>query len=475
MYVIGITICLVSIVFFLIILFSYFSKKRVETQETKLYTALVVVTFFIALLEIGSFLIVPTYKVSALPSLLINKTYISLIYIYITFLSKYMYNISFKNTGSEFNNKLKITIIILQCTFGLAMILAPLNFYSEQTIVYSYGMSVDLLNLYNGINIFFWFVCIVTRGKKIDFQKYYPVMAFSIMGSIILFLKIYQPGLNIVASIIIYATIIMYHTIENPDIKIIERENLLKRQAQASDIAKNRILKQMSHEIRTPLNHAMAFNDCNLTESNLDEVKSNSEIVADALKKVNNIQDNCIKYSDVVNGKLEMKIASYKTNALFEDIIEKVNLDLWTDKTNIQFSANIEKDIPKVLDGDQSQVFWIITELLTNAFKFTKTGSISLEIKWKLQNNKCRLIISISDTGVGMKNEDIKDLFKAFERIDFDDNQFARGGGLGLSIAKKLATAMNGDIIAKSKYGNGTTFILELDQGTARKEGDNNE
>ena len=244
--------------------------------------------------------------------------------------------------------------------------------------------------------------------------------------------------------------------------KMIEQLNIAKDSAEKANSAKTDFLSNMSHEIRTPLNAIVGFSQA-LKEENLPATAQ--EEVNDILMSANSlleIVNGILDISKIEANKLEIVNVEYSSKKLMKDIISLITARIG-DKP-LEFKTYIDESIPPVLHGDHVRIKQIIVNLLTNAVKYTKEGSVDFKVSTVIHDNICRMIISVEDTGIGIKQEDIGKLFTKFERFELEKNVTTEGTGLGLAITKSLVELMGGKIVVQSVYGKGSKFTVAIDQ-----------
>ena len=218
----------------------------------------------------------------------------------------------------------------------------------------------------------------------------------------------------------------------------------------------------MSHEIRTPLNAIVGFsqalNEENLPESAQDEVNDIISASESLLEIVNGILD----ISKIEANKLEIVNKEYSFKKVYHDLCALTKARLGDKPLELRFQY--DDSIPDVLYGDATRVKQVILNLLTNSVKYTKEGYVEFKVSSVRKDDVLRLIISVEDSGIGIKQENIDKLFSKFERFDLQENITIEGTGLGLAITKKLIDLMNGKIVVQSVYGKGSRFTIALDQ-----------
>ena len=255
----------------------------------------------------------------------------------------------------------------------------------------------------------------------------------------------------------------MYFTIENPDLKLINELNMAKDQAEKANRAKTDFLSSMSHEIRTPLNAIVGFS--NSLNDNKDIPESAKADVKDILVASDNlleIVNGVLDISKIEANKIEIIKKEYDTKKMLDELSKLTKVRIG--EKPIEFITKFDESLPRVLYGDQTRVKQVILNILTNAAKYTDKGKIIFSVQSIIKDDVCRMIVSVEDTGRGIKKESIDKLFTKFERLDEDRNTTIEGTGLGLAITKKLVELMHGKIVVQSKYGEGSKFTVSLDQ-----------
>ena len=227
--------------------------------------------------------------------------------------------------------------------------------------------------------------------------------------------------------------------------------------------AQSHFFSSMSHEIRTPINTIIGLNEMILREDVSDEVVEDSRSIQVASRMLLHLINDILDMSKLESGKMELTTSAYNTGDMLSEIVGM----LWgraKDK-GLDFHVNISPELPGELSGDEMRIKQILINVLNNAIKYTSKGSITLTIQCgKRENDILNVIYSVTDTGMGIKRENIPYLFTAFKRVDKDKNRYIEGTGLGLSIVKQLVDLMGGKITVNSVYTKGSTFIIEIPQ-----------
>lgn len=446
----------------------FFNKRRQKNIETKIYSILIILN----LIEtITAIIIIALAKTIGTNSILyfLDRIDFILISTWCSLLCLYMCNITLPNKEKIFDKAHKI----INTIFIISLLISKFEIINYKEVIDTTGLAPTLTAIYCGVYTLIMLVIIVIKifmiKEKTNIKKYLPLFVFVVLITLTIVVRQFWPTLVFEPFMISFINLIMYFTIENPDLKMIGELNLSKEQAEKANRAKSDFLSSMSHEIRTPLNAIVGLSEDMLSRAECPEdMLEDLNDVVSASRTLLEIVGNIMDINKIESDKLEIIEDKYNFKEMAQTLL-KINSPRIGDK-QIELKSNIAQDIPYELIGDKVHIKQIINNLLSNAIKYTERGSIEFNCRCINQGNSSMLIISIKDTGRGIKKEDVDKLFTKFERLDIERNTTIEGTGLGLAITKKLVDMMNGKINVQSRFGEGSLFVVQIPQKISKRE-----
>ena len=435
----------------------FFLKEKVNNEETKIYSLILITSIVMTIFEIISALLYRDYFESFSYNFIAKMVLVS--YIAVNFLfCKYLMSVC-KRTKAGFNILYFLTIIVLLLT-----LFTKTEYVENNGAVAPQGIPIILTFGYAICLGVYQLALAVINRKTIVSKKFTPFYLFLLFGTINTLIIYFYPTSFMVGYIWCLTIIIMNFTIENPDVKMLRQMELAKDQAERANRAKSDFLSSMSHEIRTPLNAIVGFSeDIQSHKDTADpEIAEDADYIMEASKTLLEIVGNILDINKIEANKMEITEVKYNFKEEIENLA-KIDATRIGEK-NINFKVTLAPDIPYELIGDKTHIKEIVNNLLTNAIKYTEQGEIELNAKCINKDNISNLIISVRDTGRGIKAENINKLFTKFERLDVEKNSTTEGTGLGLAITKALVEMMGGKINVQSQFGKGSIFIVQIPQ-----------
>ncbi|MCR4673701.1 MAG: response regulator [Lachnospiraceae bacterium] len=241
----------------------------------------------------------------------------------------------------------------------------------------------------------------------------------------------------------------------------ISKEEELIVEAESANRAKSNFLANMSHEIRTPMNAICGMSELILRDSKDEVAKESAGMIKMASESLLAIINDILDFSKIESGKMDLINEPFQVASLLNDVATMIRVRL--ENKPVELEVKINPSFPSELYGDVVRVKQVLINLLNNAVKFTKKGSITLEIDYEtVSDKKCRIFAKVKDTGIGIKEDDLKVIFESFTQVDTKKNRTEEGTGLGLAISKNLVSMMNGHMQVESVYGEGTCFSFDV-------------
>lgn len=463
--------CLLQIlsICYLLLLLSVFTKKRKEKSlENKNFEVFSILTFIVILFDgVKNYLLFFQDKYELL-NMIICKSFLVSTIIWSTWLIIYISSLKkeFKTLKELFkSNAFYIILMIISLILcGVSIYLKPNYFVdSDKLIAYQNGKDLYFTYIVNIVYSGLLVIYMIYKKEKLDFSKKIIVFLFAFLSLIGIIISWVNPSVSINSSIMGLVIALIYFTMENPDLKIINELEKDKEEANEASKAKTDFLSNMSHDIRTPMNAIIGFSESLLTENMPINQKNEVQSIYDAASTLLGIINNILDVSRIESGKEEKKETTYEMRKIIMQLSSVITAKL--DQNKVKLNINISSDVPKFMIGDELKIYQILMNILSNAAKYTNEGHIDFNISSENVGDMATVKFSVADTGIGIKESDYDKLFVKFSRIHNQENyNEVEGTGLGLVITKKLVELLGGTISFTSKYKVGTTFTVVLPQ-----------
>ena len=448
-----------ALVYIILLMFIYFSKRRYKSKENKIYSILIITSFIGVLLELGCRLTIPLLNEIPKTTFLITKLYLVYLLTWVTLLSLYTF-IIVNNPQSKFKHT-KISIIITYIINIIIIFYLPINYYNDGELIYTYGLSVYWVYIVSFVYIIISIINILLSKTNLKDKKLIPIIAFIIIGTITTIIQLINPGMLLATSMETFVTVLMYFTIENPDMKMLEEVNKAKKISDNANQEKSMFLFNMTKEIRNISrnidNHAdNILSEVSKEETNIENIGDNAREIKYDISKFNTMTNDILDISNIDASNIKIYNTKFNIKLIIKGLVS-----IYKEKCQekgLEFRTDIASDIPEYLYGDSINLKKVMITLLDNAIKYTNNGYVELSVNFVKKLDICRLIISIEDSGIGIKTEELDTIFYK-KKEELNRNNLKNN----LYTAKKIITMMEGTIIANSDYNKGTTMKIVLD------------
>lgn len=458
-----------SVLISILVTILFFSKNNAKNKETNLYSKLIIITLIESIFTFSLTLCVHLFFNDSTLTIfaVANKVLYSIYILWISLM--FLYFIKITDMKKDYIKAGEIFVVIFNVLTILSIFVNDINlvYLVEDKVSNSYGPAATIL--YIGCAVYLLLMVILTLinlNLKKNKKKYIPLFILVVLMTIAMAIRIIDPYCNILSNIISLIALIMYFTIENPDVKIIRELELAKNQAEKSNQAKTDFLSSMSHEIRTPLNAIVGLSEIIKDSDDLEEIHEDAKDVVDSSKNLLEIVNGILDINKIESGQIDVVNVEYNPYDVFNELADLIKNRIGTKE--IELRTNFSSNIPNNLYGDKDKLKQILKNILGNAVKYTDRGYIDFNVSCSNSKDNCKLVIKIRDTGCGIKEDQLKNIFDMFYRSEEFVDSDVSGVGLGLAITSSLVGILNGNIDVDSVYGQGTEFIITILQKTEK-------
>ena len=446
-----VSICALLISFFLLI--NFFSKKRYDNKETKIFSYMLIFNFINTIFTLGIVFIEKTNIINIIFLKILNKlnNVIQLGWIWLLFL--YMLYMLCNNKEKKYN-LIKIITVIINILLGILIFILPTSFYNN---IYLNGLSETFSYIIYFVYLLVIIILTIKNIKNMSNKKNIIVFTISLLLMLTaLIIKKINPELLIISSIFTYINLIINST-EDPDSRLLLELQKEKEKNEKLNNIKIDFLTNMNHEFRTSLNTIVGFSECIKQEDSIDACKNDADDIITSSQNLFEIINDVLDISKLETNNMKITEEDYKPLEIFENVISLLKPKL--SEKEIEIKTNFNENIPYMLFGDSNKVKQIITNILMNSIKHTEDGSINFEVNCTSEKDKCNLVISIENTGKTIKKEN-----KSSNNLKEFNKNIVEQSELEFSIAKKFADMLGGKIVLNEKNINKTKVTIYLNQ-----------
>ncbi len=462
---ISVSFSIACLVFLTIISIFYFTKKRLKNIDNKIFTILIILNLIGIIIDVYGYFSFKTFGTEFILNILISKIYLIYYLSYAFCLMIYIFNITFKNL-----NKVLTYLIIGFLILCVIIFILPIDVYMQGNTAFSYGPSVNLGYTFAFIFIIAMIVSLIKNIKRIRSKEFVPIFVFIVLTFLTLVVQKINPEITLLLLSNSVVTTLMYFTIENPDIKLINELNENKILVEKTNEEKSKILFKMIQEVKNPVSYIYNVSESLENEDNSEKLKKGIGVINSSARKLSYIINNVLDVSGMDVKRVKVINNKYNIYTLLDEI--KVRLEKRR-KANVEYRVNISNNIPETLYGDPIKVKQILATILSNAIEHTDSGFIELTIDALVRYDMCRLIITIEDSGVGMNLVKVNEILRFDEELSSEDEEKLQNRYLDLKLVKKMLKFLGGTMMIKSEVGKGSEFIVVLDQKIENPKNDN--
>ena len=466
----GFTFSACSFFYSVLLTIMFFSKKRIQTLENKIYSYLIISNLVGVVLGVSCYTSILHRDAFPILNDFISKALLIYYLTWISFFTAYTFVISYSKKESDKESKEKYfknifnILTVIYIVIAILVFILPLNYFSKSTIAYSFGPSANLLYILIPVYICICLIEMFKNFKEIKNKKYLPLFAFIIIGSVVMIIQKLNPGLLLMTSMETFVTFLMYFTIENPDIKMIEELTKTKSLVEKNNNDKSIFIFNTTQQIRHPLNMIEQRTEQLLEDELNDDEKEKVIDIRNAQQRIAYILRGVMDVSTIDAKNIKIVKNQYKVANLLTEITLRSKQEA-TEK-GLEFRTNFDEAIPEMLYGDSIRLKQIINALISNAIKYTKEGFVELNVNSIVSFYVCRLVVSVKDSGIGVNAEDINKLFQS-KTDENDISDKVDESNVTLDVAKKMVNLIGGTITVRSEKNKGSEFTLIVDQKIA--------
>ena len=438
-----------GLIYTILVLIIYTKRKKIKTFETIVYKNLLVITIVELLSGCISVFTVNNIENMSKVNDIINVLYLISLAGWIMVFTMYIVSIPVEQK-SKF--KIKKIFTIMYIFVSITIYLLPINYVYNETIIYSEGLAVRFTYLIAILSIILIIISSIKNYKNLLSKKYVPMFVFLTFGTLALMLQILNPELFLVSPLEVLVTITMYFTIENPDVKLLKEMHDAKVISDNANEEKTMFLYNMTQEIRETTKNINVEADNILESKDLELDKDSARNIKGETSKFTTMTNDILDVSTIDSSNIKIYNTKYNIKTILKEVVS--NYKTISMNKGIEFRSNIEHNIPDMLYGDSISLKKVLTLLLKESIKNTNKGYIEFNVNTIIKKDIIRLIITIEDSGIGIKANEL-------ESVKINNKN--------ISESYKTITLMNGTMILSSNYGMGTKISIILDQKIEEK------
>ena len=453
-------------IFLALLCIVYFSKERLNLIENRLYSVMLVTGLIDSIIIIIERLLVLNGDITTVSSgtkfilQCTNKLDFLVLIIYTTCAFLYTLLITYPNMKEKIKKLINVTLVLDIIVYSI-ILMSNVDLITNGSIISVSGQAIVITYVFGGLYLIISMIMALLNIGKLT-KRHIPIISAIFILIILVLIFRSNPYIMIISITIAFVNYLMFFTIENPDIKMIEELTKAKALVEKNNNDKSIFIFNTAQQIRYPLNMIDQRADQILDENNLDEIKDMAVDIKNAKQRISYVLNGAMDVSTIDAKKIKIVDSKYSLSNLLTEICLKFK-SMATEK-NLEFRKNIEESLPETLYGDSIRLKQIISALLLNAIKYTKEGFVELNVNTVITYDVCRLVISVKDSGIGVNAEKLNKIFSQNDDTKIEDVDSKE---MTLDTAKKVVNLIGGTITVRSEKNKGSEFTLIVDQKIA--------
>ena len=453
-------------IFLALLCIVYFSKERLNLIENRLYSVMLVTGLIDSITIIIERLLVLNGDITTVSSgtkfilQCTNKLDFLVLIIYTTCAFLYTLLITYPNMKEKIKKLINVTLVLDIIVYSI-ILMSDVDLITNGSIISVSGQAIVITYVFGGLYLIISMIMALLNIGKLT-KRHIPIISAIFILMILVLIFRSNPYIMIISITIAFVNYLMFFTIENPDIKMIEELTKAKALVEKNNNDKSIFIFNTTQQIRYPLNMIDQRADQILDEDNLDEIKNMAVDIKNAKQRISYVLNGAMDVSTIDAKKIKIVDSKYSLSNLLTEICLKFK-SMATEK-NLEFRKNIEESLPETLYGDSIRLKQIISALLLNAIKYTKEGFVELNVNTVITYDVCRLVISVKDSGIGVNAEKLNKIFSQNDDTKIEDVDSKE---MTLDTAKKVVNLIGGTITVRSEKNKGSEFTLIVDQKIA--------
>ena len=448
-----------SLVFMLIFLITYFSKRRLKNKDNSIYSFLIITNIIGLIIDIIGYITMHNLNLNSLVNIIISKlnliyyfTWLYLFVIYIMYISKITKNSIFSNIS-----KIKYICYLINISFILIL---PLYINNEGDKIYSYGPSASYVYFISIIFAIIIIYCLFRNLKKITKKEFIPLILFVILGLIVMLVQMIFPTVLLLLYSESIITAIMFFTIENPDVKMLNELYKNKEIMESNYEDKYNFLFEITQESRNPLKSIENICSNIEEEKDIKVIKENVKDLSNLAKRLDFTINNVMNVSTLDAQKINIIDKKYNLKKICEELTKRVSLE---NKKDIEFKYNIPHN-DLYLYGDDMKIKQVLYSLIVNSLEKTNVGYVEFKVNVIEKYDYARVIFMVTDSGPGIEIDKINEILSSTGALDKEEVELLNKKEVDVKLCQKVIKLMGGNLMIKSDLGKGSEFILTIDQ-----------